>query len=286
MITTSTHSARDQSQRERKELAKGAWREGSFDNALLLIREVLSEDMSPDVAAECFSTEAAILADLGDFNASLASLAKMAPFLEAADIRIQGTFYNARARAHKNLGDIDSALTDYAGAIAYWQICGDGNYEGAASINVAELYLTLGDFAKAIQSIDHALQVLPKGSEYLCNAYDTKAKILLNDGQLVKALGLIEKALELAGDHEEWQKRFKETHSKIKDRLIDFLIPLVNMDDLEELKVQMIRHALDYCGGSITAAAELIKTSHQVIAYTAQKHNLERVHRKKSIIKH
>lgn len=276
MIAATTNSAQDQGQRDRKELAKGAWREGSLDNALLLIREVLAEEMSPTVAAECYSTEAAILADLGDFNASLESLAKMAPFLDAADIRIQGTFYNARARAHKNLGDIDSALMDYAGAAAYWQLCGDRNYEGAASINVAELYLALGDLLKAVQNIDHALAVLPQSSEYLCNAYDTKAKILLTDGQVVKASGLIEKALELAGDHEGWQRRFTETQEKIKELLLDTLIPLVDMDDLDDLKVQMIRHALDRSGGSITAAADLINTSHQVIAYTARKHNLER----------
>lgn len=286
MIAVEIQSARDKSQRDRKELAKGAWREGSFDNALLLIREVLSENMTPAVAAECYSTEAAILADMGDFSGSLNAVEKMAPFLEAADIRIQGTFYNARARANKNLGNIDSALMDYAGAVAFWQACGDKDYEGAASINVAELYLTLGDLVKAGINIDHALAVLPKGSQYICNAYDTKAKILLADGQIVKASMLIEKALDMATGHEEWHKRFLTTKARIKDRLLDLIIPLVNMDDLEELKVQMIRHALDQSGGSITAAAELVKTSHQVIAYTAQKHNLERVHRKKSLIKH
>src|ERR1041385_4616796 len=214
MLKAEILTAKDREQLERKELARGAWREGQIDNALLIIDSVLAEEMSPAVAAACYSAKAGFLSSKRDFAGALETLRRMAPFLESADVRIQGTFYNTRARARRNLNNLDDALTDYTGALALWQSCGDKNYEGAVSINLAELCLILGDTKQANANADRALRVLPKDSEYLCNAYDTKAKILLADGQALKALGLIERALETAGDHEEWQTRFAETQSK------------------------------------------------------------------------
>lgn len=286
MITTQCLSAIDRGQLERKELARGSWREGQPDNALLIIRSVLAEEMSPAVAAECFSAEAGFLLAQKDFSGALASLHKMAPFLDAADQRIQGTFFLQRARAHRHLDNTNSALTDYSGALALWQECGDKNYEGAASINLAELYLILKNVEQARANIVHALAVLPVDSEYWCDAYDTKAKVLLAEGNISGALDTIDQAISVAGENELRQKTCADTREQIKDHLLDLLIPLIDTDDLDDLKVQMIRHALDRTGGSITAAAELINTSHQVVAYTAQKHGLERSpQRKKSIIK-
>lgn len=286
MIATQTDTARDRSQRRRKEAAKDIWREGRLEEALLEIRAILMEEMSPQIAAECYSTEAAILADMGDFKGSLDALTRMAPFLDAADVDTQGTFYNGRARAHKNLGDFNAALVDYSGAIALWQSCEDRNYEGAAFINLAELFLDQGDLAQARENVEHALEVLPDGSEYTCNAYDTKAKILLADGQTVNALRLIDLALEMAGDHEGWQKRFTETREHIKQRIIDVLVPVVRMGDLDKMKIQLVSYALNQANGSVTKAAEILGTSHQVIAYTADHNGLNRGRRKKSIIKH
>lgn len=285
MISEAIGSETDRAQRNKKEAARDRWRQGHYTDALRMIRTLLTEEMSPRVAAECFSVEAAILADMGDYRGSLDSLGRMAPFLDAADVRIQGTFYNGRARANKNLGDIPAALIDYSGAVALWQSCGDRNYEGAASINLAELYLTLGDLPQAGHNIDHALRVLPTNSEYLCDAFETKAKILLADHQVVKALRFIEQALKAVGSHEEKKKQFSETQSKIKQHLLDSIIPLINFPDLDDLRVQVIRHALDRAGGSITLAAKALDTSHQVVAYAARTHHLERARPKRSIIK-
>lgn len=279
-------SARDQDQLARKEVARQAWRDGHSADGLLILRSVLAEDMSPAVAAECYSTEAGMLAEMGDFVGSLQSLRNMAPFLEAASPRIQGTFYNQRGRVNRKLSDIGAALMDYTGALAIWQECGDKHYEGAASINLAELYLKRDDLEQASANIDHALRVLPDGSEYWPDACDTKAKILLAEGSPARALLFIDKALDLIGENEAKFLEFLETRNQIKSRMIDLLAPLMDSNDVERLRVRMISHALDKSGGSITAAAKLISTSHQVIAHAARKYGLERSSlRKKSIIK-
>lgn len=285
MRVTEIQSAKDRSQLERKELARGAWREGNVENALLIIRSVLTEEMSPAVAAACYSAEAGFLAEMEDFEGSLESLQKMSPFLEAASVEIQGTFYNQRGRAHRRLGNYDAALTDYTGALALWQGCGDRNYEGAAYINLAECYLIMKDVEEAYLNIAQAFAVLPTDSEYLCNAYDTKAKVLLADGKAERAFQCIEKALSLTGGNETWERTFLDTRDQIKERLMELLVPVAVMKDADDLKVKMVRYALQKADGSVTIAAELLGTSHQVIAYTADHNDIDRAHRKKSIIK-
>lgn len=285
MLETEIQSVRDRSQLERKELARGAWREGNSENALLILRSVLAEEMSPAVAAACYSAEAGFLAELGDFEGSLVSLGKMAPFLDAAGVNIQGTFYNQRGRAHRKLGETDEALMDYTGALALWQNCGDKNYEGAAYINLAECYLILNDIEQAYFNIGRAFAVLPEGSEYLCNAHDTKAKILLEDGKSERALCHVDKALALSGGNEKWEQDFLETRAKIKTRLMELLTPVALMEDVDDLKLNMVRHALKTSNGSTTIAAVLLGTSRQLVEYIADHNGIDRTHRKKSIIK-
>jgi len=285
MIVTATLNSADQGQLKRKELARAAWREGDLQSAIMQIRSVTSERMSPAVAAECHSAEAGFLADAGDFEGSLEALRKMAPFLDAADVRIRGTYYNGRARAHSRLGDIQAALLDYTGALALWQEHGDRNYEGAARMNIAEMLLRLDEVNEARANIDMAFSVLPLQSEYWPDAYDTKSKVLLQQGQTALALEAIEHALNLAAGNEKKQAEFAQTKEAIKDRLLDLMVPLVNMKDIKNLKIQAIRNALDVSDGSITSAAKMLGTSHQVIAYVADKKSLERIKRKKSIIK-
>lgn len=285
MLQTERLSARDRSQLEQKELARTAWRDGNLDSADLLIDLVLSEEMSPSVAAQCYSAKAGFALARKDAEGAMDALRKMAPFLDAADIRIRGTYYLLRGRASRQLSNIDGALTDYSGAVALWQMCGDKNYEGAAYINLAECYLTQDNIEQAYPNIERAFAVLPMTSEYLCNAYDTKAKILLADGKTEEAYRLIEKALDSSGGNELWEREFLQTKAKIKERLIELLVPLAKMTDLDEIKLQMVRNALERAGGSVTIAADILGTSHQVIAYTADARGLGRSKRKKSIIK-
>ena len=286
MPITDTHSGVDRGQLERKELARTAWRDGNPESALLIIDSVLAEEMSPQVAAECYSAKAGFQIANKDFDGATESLERMAPFLEVADIRIRGTFYLQRGRVHRQQNNIDAALTDYTGALAFWQMCGDKQYEGAAYINLAECYFRINDLEQAYLNIEKAFAVLPEGSEYLCNAYDTKAKILLADGRAEQAYSLIEKALALSGGNELWEKGFLETKEKIKTRLMEMLIPLAKIGDLENIKLQMVHRALRKTDGSIRQAADMLGTSRQALTYIADHNGLKRLHRKKSIIKH
>lgn len=286
MLTYEDLTNTEQSQLERRELARGAWREGQIENALLILSSVTQEEMTPRVAAEVFVTEAACLCAVHDFEGALRSLTKAAPFVDRALWRVQGCFYFHRALAYRNLGDTDAALTDYAGSLAFWQQTDDADYEIAALINLAELYLMRSDLDEANEYIDRVFNLLTEGATHVCNAYDTKARILLAEGCLVHAWRAINKAIAAAGENEIWRRDCEATRERIKKELLKFMVPVVTMEDVDNLKVDIVRYALIATDGSPVAASRLLHTSHQLIGYIADKNGIARnPARKKSIIK-
>lgn len=262
------------SQLERKTLARGAWRNGQVENAEILLDSVLAEDMPPDTAAECYVAQSAFRAEVEDYEGSLACLELAAPYLDCAPLRVRGSFYLQRGRAHKELGRYDEALTDYTGAVVCWQESGNKEYEAAALNNLAGLYLKIGNIGQARACIDQALNLNPV--EYLSQLYDTDANILLLEGKGEQALRRVEQALSLAGENEIWKQTFLETKHRIKLHICDLLVPLALKNDIDNLQVSIVRHALDREGGSITRAANIIGMTHKGVAYIAHRHGLSR----------
>lgn len=288
MINTSQLTAVERSQLETKELARGAWREGQTQNALLILGSITAEEMSPRVAGEVFVTEAAFRSELGDFAGSLESLQRAGPFIDECGLRVRGSFYLQRGLAKRRLGDIDGALTDYAGAASYWEELGETDYQIAALINLAELYLKTGDLEQAGEHIDSAFRVLTPGSTHYGNAHDTKARVLLAEGDLAGAAVYSRLAVQAAGDNEGWKTAALETQDRIKAQIVDLAAHALTIKDLTKLKREMIERALETSGGSVVEAARLLETSHQVVAYTAKENGLTRTAprvRRKSIIK-
>jgi tetratricopeptide (TPR) repeat protein len=212
----------DLSQLARKELATGSWRQGQVDNALLLIDSVVSEEMSPPVAAECFVTQAVFRAEKGDYQGSLLSLGRAAPYIDTAPIVVQGAYFNQRARAHKEMGNLDAALLDYGGAAWCYESAGRRDNEGGVAINVAGLCLKIGDLSRATANIERAITIYSSiDSDYLSQAYDTQANILLAQEKFSLALRSCDKAIALVGENDVWLQTFLVTRGKVKARLSD-----------------------------------------------------------------
>src|SRR5262245_17110855 len=90
-------SAAEHRQLEQKALAIGVWKEGRLDDALLIVDELLTQDLTGRVAAECYVAQAAFRADRGDFVGSLKSLEEAAPLIDSVDKKFRGSFYHQRA---------------------------------------------------------------------------------------------------------------------------------------------------------------------------------------------
>jgi len=178
---------------------------------------------------------------------------------------------------------------DYAGAAVSWEEAGDTDYQIAALINLAELYLSIGDLQQAGDHVRSVFAILSPDSTHYCNAHDTKARALLAEGDLVGAATHSRIAVEAAGENEGWKTSALETLNRVKDEVLELASRVLTIKDLGALKQTMIEHALEVTGGSVVEAARLLETSHQVVAYTANNKGLMRTAprvRRKSIIKH
>src|SRR5690349_7257071 len=263
----------ESSQLERRDLAVGSWREGEIENAEILMDTVLSEAMTPRVAVQCWVAKAAFRAEAENYEGSLNALNAAASFLDAADLRFRGAFHNQRARVHNKLGNADAALTDYAGASSCFEAVGDKSYEGAAYLNIAELYLQRNDFSRARENVDHAVALFRESrSEYLSQGYDTLAKLEFAEGKIEKALAFNEEAFALSPDNEVWRRTFSETKDRIERKLLE-LLSVTTVQDFTPLQIRMTRRALLKTGGNLTKAGELVGLTHKGVAYVVDHHS-------------
>lgn len=267
-------SAVERSQFERKEMAKSLWREGRLGDAQVVLSVVLAERLSPWLAVEAWVTNATFRSDLKDFQGALNGLETAAKFLDSVSLYVQATFFSERARAYKGLGNIDAALTDYAGASAFFEELGHLEYFATTEKNEAGAYLTVGDFARAHEHIDKAIRVFTDlGSETLAQAYDTQANIYFAEGKLELAVTAIEKAFSMKIENPEWLQTFNETRERIEAKLFDLFLPQIKqVADLEKIKVEIVRRALIASSGSLTGAGDLVGLDHKGVDWIISRH--------------
>lgn len=283
MITTVEYlglSAKERSQLERKELARGAWAEGRPEDALLILESVLDEQMTPRVAAEIYVSQAAFLAEQKEFAKSANSLEKAAKFIDSAPDRVRASFHHQRARIHKEVGRLDEALTDYAGSAA----CCESNKErqGISFLNQAGVYLELRDAIQAHDYVNRAIEIfIETGSQNLGQGYDTQAKIYLLEGRLEQAAEANRRSLEV-NTNEIWTPDFLELSVEIQRKLSDLL---------GAVKLMAVEHALKHTGGNLKRAGDMIGMTHKGIDWVILNHpelealRPERKKRRRSIIK-
>lgn len=262
--------AAGRSQIERKELARGAWAEGRPDDALLIMEEVLAEEMLPPIAAECYVTKAAFLAEKGDWEGSLESLERAAPILDSAPLRVSGTFYHQRARVHRHNGNLDAALADYTGAAVCWQTSDSKDLEGITYLNIAHVFLLIGDLEQARSNLERAFDIFRAHSHfYLSQAYDTLANLELEEGRIEAALSAIRTAFDLVGENEPWRETFAATQAKIDTKLLE-LLSVERVEDLDRIKGILVRNALLKTGGNLSRAGRLIGLTYKGVDYIVQ----------------
>lgn len=273
------------------ESAKGAWKEGRSKDALILLELVKGKPASNRLKAACHVAEAAFYAELGDFERSREALDVAAPVIDSAPVSVRAAFYHQRARIRKRSGTIDAALTDYAGAEVLWGEIGANHDQGSAILNVSECYLSLGDLEAAQREVLKAFELFQKSNSfYLPHAHDTQAKIHLAEGRLEAAAESIDKAL-AAVTREDWRAEFLATQERIEIRLLAAL-QVNHLSDLDRIRLDMVRRALQQSSGSPAAAAELLDVTRHAVEWIVDHHpqELERYRmprriRRKSIIK-
>ena len=109
---------------------------------------------------------------------------------------LKGSFHNSFANVLKNLGAaenrhdyIDRALIEYAAAGYHFEQAGHLRYQACVENNLAMLFWKANRFTDAHEHLDRAQTLFTrlKDSVHLAQVDETRARVLLNEGQVLDA---------------------------------------------------------------------------------------------------
>lgn len=196
----------------RIELAYCYWREGAFDEARALLRDVLShlEGENSDLAALAHLRMAIVEATAGQLRLALQILADAAPLFEKSDDHsLRGKFHNERAIDLRNLGAvekredyIDLALLEYEAASYHFEQAGHLRYRGRVENNLGFLFFKSGRFREAHEHLDRARRLFEslkdKGS--MAQVDESRARAFLAEGRNAEAEKVARAAVRVLGE--------------------------------------------------------------------------------------
>ncbi len=187
------------------EMALCSMREGSFETAHVLLDSALAklDDNDGDLKALAVLRSAMIELHYSRPKDALKLLNKSAPVFEASSY-LRGAFHNEVAIALKRLGEIgtreeyvDSVLREFTASRFHLGQIGHSRYLGAVENNLAMFCLDLGRFAEAHKHLDRAQALYTRLNDtiHLAEVEDSRARILLGEGAVLKAERIIDAAI-------------------------------------------------------------------------------------------
>ena len=199
------------------ELAYCYWREGSFDEARVLLTEVLRRLSKDDLErrAVAILRLAIVESSAKRFNDALRILIDAAPLFESSVTHaIQGKFYNELANvlnylsvAERRRDYADRALVEYAAAGFHFEQAKHTRNQAAVENNLGYLFATLGNFTEAQSHLDRARRLFfrLKDTVHSAQVDETRARVFIAAGRYAEAerlartaAGILSKGGELA----------------------------------------------------------------------------------------
>jgi CheY-like chemotaxis protein len=188
------------------ELAYCYWRQGAFDEARDMLRD-LTGRLSTDskIRPLALLRSAIIECSAQRYHDSLHIYTNIAPlFDENMSHALRGKFHNGFAIVLGSLGTaekrteyIDRALIEYAAASYHFEQAGHRVYCACAENNLAMLYVSIGKCTEAYEHLDRAQRALAglKDSVHLAQVAETRAKALLAEGRNAEAEKVVSTAV-------------------------------------------------------------------------------------------
>lgn len=183
----------------RTDLALCYWREGAFDEARLILAEVLNQldDGNNDLKGLVLVRSGIVEEAARRLNDALRIYTSAAATLEESeDHALSGKFHNGLALVLRDLATaegrndcVDQALIEYAAASFHFEQAGHTRYQASVENNLGFLYFTLGRFSDAHEHLDHARSLFLQINDqvHLAQVNDTRARTLLAEGKLREA---------------------------------------------------------------------------------------------------
>lgn len=190
------------------DLAYCYWRQGSFDEGRLILRQALARLPEDETyqRAVVYLRSALLENSAIRFSKSLQLLREAMPLFEGVESHsFQGKFHNTLALVLRNLGTIeqrddyiDQALIEYTAASFHFEQAGHTRYQACVENNLAFLFLSLGRLAEAHEHLDRARPLLLelRDQAHVAQVDDTRARVHLAEGRNVEAERVAESAVE------------------------------------------------------------------------------------------
>ncbi len=231
----------------RSDLAVCYWREGAFDEARIVLREVLVQlaDMDCEQKASALLRGALVERSSTRFNDALRMLTDASALFRSCDNHsLRGRFHGELALIFKSLSDLehredytDRALVEFTAASYYFEQAGHLRYCARVENNLGNLFITIGRFTEAHEHLNRArgLFVSIKDSGSVAQVDETRARALLAQGRHFEAEKTVKSAvhtLEKGGEH-----------SLLAEALMTYGRVLANQDRQQQARAMFDRAA-------------------------------------------
>ena len=197
------------------EIAVCYGREGALDDARMILSEALSllGDHDSDLKGLTLLRIGIVEKLAARLSDALNILTKAAPIFEASDNHtLVGCFHNELATVLKNLGAaenrtdyIDRALIEFAAASYHFEQAGHDRYQACVENNLAMLFFKANRLTEAHEHLDRAQALFTtlRDVVHLAQVAETRARVLLAEGDLVRAERFARTAVQLLEDRDE-----------------------------------------------------------------------------------
>jgi len=181
------------------DLAYCYWREGAFEEARVMLRDVLGRlpNTEGEIKANALVRSAIVELSANRNNDALRLLTEAAPLVEASSSHaLKGKYHTNLGIILKNLGNDeqredyrDRALVEFAAASFHFEQAGHTRYRARNENNLGFLYFKAGRFVEAHEHLDRArrLFISLKDSGVVAQIDETRARALLAQGRNAEA---------------------------------------------------------------------------------------------------
>src|SRR6266478_1487359 len=219
-----------------KDLGICYWREGSFDEARLHLRDSLTwlKDENDDLRAVILIWFGLVEGEAGRLHEALRLYNEAAPLIEKSDDHaVKGTFHNQfglvfrRLAAPENREDyLDRALIEYAAASYHFEQAGNTRYLARVENNLGYLFFKIGKYEEAHKHLDRARHLFFAQNDVgaVAQVDDTRARTLLAEGHIAEAERVARNAVRTLekGDEQAVLAEALTTHGVALARLGDY----------------------------------------------------------------
>ena len=274
------------------ETARALFSAGDYDDVLRVVGPIIDRPRVDGITRfAAFQLKACVESQRDQYERCLETLRQAGPFVDEVPPDLRGKYYGQRALAYRHLDQIDKALIDYEAARVCATEARDEQTLANVRNNLAKVYSDAGKFAEAIVEVDAAIRMATRlGDEVLLGRYyDLKAQILIDHEHYAEALTHSKKAVSLLASHPSL-KEARSTHGLAMVCLGATYLGK-RVDSIEEFRARhhaaktihvaldstTIKRALRRSNGHLLKAARLLRVRHSVLGRLVEKHDLERV---------